>query len=69
MRALNTYSRLLRTTVHNYSLCSGNIKIAEKELGTLARRVYSSDVRIAHAAVLYALGDTAAAEDAWHAAC
>jgi len=48
---------------------SGDIKIAEKELGTLARRLYSSDVGVAHAAVLYALGDTAAAEDAWQAAC
>ena len=67
--ALNTYSRLLRTTLHNFSLCSGDITIAEQELGTLARRLYSSDVRVAHAAVLYVLGDTAAAEDAWQAAC
>ena len=67
--ALNTCSRPVRTTVHNYSLSSGDIKIAEKELGTLARRLYSSDVGVAHAAVLYALDDTAAAEDAWQAAC
>ena len=67
--ALNTYSCPLRTIVHNYSLCSGDIKVAQKELGTLARRLYSSHVGVAHEAVLYALGDTAAAEDAGQAAC
>ena len=47
----------------------GDFAMAERELGALSRRLYSADVRIAHAAVLYRVGDLAAAEESFQGAC
>ena len=47
----------------------GDSSYAIKSLETLARRLYSSDVRAALAAAYYRSGDAARAEDAWLGLC
>ena len=47
----------------------GDLSYAIKSLETLARRLYSSDVRAALAAAYYRSGDAARAEDAWLGLC
>ena len=47
----------------------GDSAYAIKSLETLARRLYSSDVRAALAAAYYRSGDAARAEDAWLGLC
>lgn len=47
----------------------GDLSYAIKALQTLARRLYSSDVRAALAAAYYRSGDAARAEDAWLGLC
>ena len=47
----------------------GDVAYATRALETLARRLYSSDVRAALAAAYYRGGDAARAEDAWLGLC